>query len=246
MAMSIKIYRVPFSQIEKPRIESLIDNAICELKSRSGRIPSLMLSRSLAHSFGTEEMSNLFIMSDLGFDAAEWQKAINAGGPIVAVFSPHRKSNQMDSLIGFCEHNLGPLRDFDAENKIIWIDQGGKFLDQIVGGESLLLCLIDDCGVMPKYSDEWISGVPYSIREVIMQVEGLLRESQSFILAYPGEIELQLLEADLQMYPLNARNYDRKYGWHPAHAVLEAMHQGVETIVDYSAFPAVRALRRYV
>jgi hypothetical protein len=244
--MAIKIYRIPFAPNEKPRIESLIDNAICELKCHTGRLPNLLISKSLSHSFGSEKMANLFIMSDLGFDGEVWHKVLSAGGPVVAIFSPHQKSNQMESLIAFCEHNLGPMQDFDAENKIIWMDQHGRFVDQVVGGESLLLCLIDDSGMMPKYSDEVISGVPYSIREVIMQVEGRLRESQSFILAYPGEIESQLLETDLQMTELTARNYDKKFGWHPFHAILEAMYLGIETIIDYSAFPSVRVLRRYI
>ena len=242
--MPINFSRIPFQRGAKPRVESILNNLICESSLKTGRRPSLMVSRSLTQLTGIDPAANFYLMEDGRFDVETWQKALLAGGPLVGMYSSHRLSNQMESLIAFCEHVYGPLSDFDASARKIWIDQKGQLTDIGVGSESLFLFTMEDCADWPAYKDEFIDGTPYSVREVIFQIEHLVRHSKSFSLAYPGPIEHHLAEVQLQPIELKAKLYDRKFGWHPFHAILESMALGIDTIIDYSEFPKVRALRR--
>lgn len=242
--MQVNYSRIPYQIGAKPRIESILNNLICESTLKHGEKPSLILSRSMAQLTGIDPTANFYLMEDGCFDLDTWAKIGLGGGPLVGMYSNHRLSNQMESLIAFCEHVYGPLSDFDSGSRKIWMDQKGHLTDGAVGPESLLLFSIDEVENLPHYRDEFIEGTPYSVREVIFQIEPLARQSGSFSLAYPGPIEHHLLEVNLEAVPLKAKLYDQKFGWHPVQSILESMTLGIETIFDYSEFPKVRALRR--
>ena len=242
--MQINFSRIPFRVDAKPRVESILNNLICESSLKTGTRPSLIVSRSLTQLSGIDPAENFYLMEDGRFDVETWQKVLQIGGPLVGMYSSHRLSNQMESLIAFCEHIYGPLSDFDASARKIWIDQKGQLTDIAVGPESLFLFSIEECGEFPAYKDEFIEGTPYSVREVIFQIENMAKQSKSFSLAYPGPIEHHLAEANLEPRDLQAKLYDRKFGWHPFQSILESMALGIDTIIDYSEFPKVRALRR--
>jgi len=242
--MQINYSRIPYQYGSKPRIESILNNLICESTLKLGEKPSLIISRSLTQFTGIDPTANFFLMEDGCFDVETWAKIRLQGGPLVGMFSSHRLSNQMESLIAFCEHVYGPLSDFDSGSRKIWIDQKGQLTDVALGSESLFLFSVDEVRGLPVYRDEFIEGTPYSVREVIFQIENLARKSESFSLAYPGPIEHHLAEVNLEPAPLKAKLYDQKFGWHPFQSILESMALGIETIIDYSEFPKVRALRR--
>jgi len=238
-----KLVRIPTDGIRKPSLDSIFNNLLTEMYLIAGKIPNLIVSRSLIQGIGQERFESLHVMPDGQFQYDIWRAGVANGGPTVGVFLQPKHSSALESLAAFSEFSFDSNIEPYKLEEVSWIDQDGMIKHSPSGRSSILIVALSETGHLKSYKMETLPSTAYSVRDLISQIESYVKSVNSAALAYPGYLDIAMNEIGISTVKLLAREHDRRFGWHPFHGIVEALIKGVDLIVDYSMFPTVKLLK---